>query len=223
MPNTEGSSLNCHQSSFQPSHQRLLSPNSNLHESTFNTPYFQPASTNGKPGSKLYHQLSSEDDSQINIITIGSYLVTLVCHYTIAEQQLQHLESCFREFVTKYKEYYYCHQSRKLPACLPTIHMLLHVADNIWQSGAMWAHIQWTHEWYCGTLGPMVKFWAAPFRNLSFSILHLSQVHHVKYTANLQPEIAPSASTNLIHVLGSLDSQPRSSESWTSTRLSRMS
>jgi hypothetical protein len=67
--------------------------------------------------------------------------------------------------------------------------MLLHVAQNIRQSGPMWAHAQWTNERFCGTLGPMVKRRSAPFRNLSLNLLRLSQVHRVKYTSNLRPNI----------------------------------
>ena len=74
-----------------------------------------------------------------------------------------------------------------LPACLPTIHLLLHLGRECLENcGPVWVYWQFVCERICGMLKRKAKNRAAADRNLSIGVLQVEQLNHLRFTSNFE-------------------------------------
>jgi hypothetical protein len=107
--------------------------------------------------------------------------VTMAVDYEITFDDCQTIKTLLEEFVSDYERLYYRYQLDRLRACLPTIHLLLHLADSILDCGPAWNFWQFPCERLCGMLKPMVHSRVSASRNLSLGILYLEQYKYLPF------------------------------------------
>ena len=106
--------------------------------------------------------------------------------YDISYDDIQQVKTLLKEFVHDYECLYYGYQQSRVAACLPTIHLLLHIGECLENCGPAWSYWQFTCERVCGMLKPKVKNRAAADRNLSLGILEEEQLNHLPFTSDFQ-------------------------------------
>lgn len=75
-------------------------------------------------------------------------------------------------------------QTCRLPACLPVMHQLLHVADGLQWLGPMHVYSQWGMERMCGMITRTAKSRVAANRNMELTLLQTEQKHVIGYVLN---------------------------------------
>src|SRR5262249_52506246 len=110
----------------------------------------------------------------------------------ITQADLQEIRRLFAEFVEHYEKEYYQYKEERLPACLSSIHYLLHVADMIQGMGPVRYYWQFPMERECGMLGPLVKSAVLPYANLASTIRLRESLHHVCFALKRQDLISPT-------------------------------
>jgi len=75
-------------------------------------------------------------------------------------------------------------QIHRLPACLPVMHQLLHVADGLMWLGPMHVYSQWGMERMCGMITRTAKSRVAANRNMEITLLLTEQKHMLGYVLN---------------------------------------
>jgi hypothetical protein len=71
----------------------------------------------------------------------------------------------------------YKYDTKRLPACLSTIHGLLHVADYIEWLGPPWAYWEFSMERLCGRLRKLVRSRVRPYAGLTNRAQILEEVN----------------------------------------------
>jgi hypothetical protein len=107
--------------------------------------------------------------------------VTMAVDYEVTFDDCQTIKTLLEEFVSDYERLYYRYQLDRVRACLPTIHLLLHLADSILDCGPAWNFWQFPCERLCGMLKPMVHCRVSASRNLSLGILYLEQYKYLPF------------------------------------------
>ena len=85
--------------------------------------------------------------------------------------------------------FYYQFQKERLSACTSCIHALLHVADDIRETGPVWINWAFGTEHYCGSLLPAVKLRSHPYTAMSNYMLHKVQVAQIRLRWGLAKEL----------------------------------
>ena len=109
--------------------------------------------------------------------------IEIAIDYEITHQDVENVKRLLREFVCGYERLYYRYSMRRLPACLSTFHLLLHVAESISDCGPTWAYWQFPCERICGMLKSKVNSRVYANRNLSIGILHEEQFKHLSFAS----------------------------------------
>lgn len=71
---------------------------------------------------------------------------------------------------------YYKYDTARLPACLATIHGLLHIADYIKWLGPSWAYWEFAMERLCGRLRKLVLSRVHPYSGLTKRALIIEEI-----------------------------------------------
>ncbi|KDQ05634.1 hypothetical protein BOTBODRAFT_85145, partial [Botryobasidium botryosum FD-172 SS1] len=87
--------------------------------------------------------------------------------YSIKQTDIRHIETRICKFVTEYERIYYKYKTARLPACLSTIHSLLHIPHYLQWLGPLWAYWEFAMERCCGRLRTLVLSRVEPYTNLS--------------------------------------------------------
>lgn len=89
---------------------------------------------------------------------------------------------------------FYQFDDRRLPTCLITIHVWLHIPDMIRRSGPVWAYWTWVMERFCGLLGQAVTSRKHPYASLYRRIRELQTLHAVRNIYDLHDRLPVSTS-----------------------------
>jgi hypothetical protein len=116
----------------------------------------------------------------------GNYMklvtaIDIAIDFEITFENVTKIKTLLREFVLEYEELYYQYNASRLPACLPTLHLLLHLADCISACGPSWVFWQFPCERICGMLKEKVKCRVSANRNLALGILHEDRLNHLPF------------------------------------------
>ncbi|KDQ05685.1 hypothetical protein BOTBODRAFT_122378, partial [Botryobasidium botryosum FD-172 SS1] len=77
---------------------------------------------------------------------------------------------------------YYKYKTARLPACLSTIHSLLHIPDYLEWLGPLWVYWEFAMERLCGRLRGLVWSRINPYNSLS----QRAQIYEEIYIADLK-------------------------------------
>lgn len=126
-------------------------------------------------------QLPDEDyDELVNLIDA----IHLCCDYEITTAEILAVESRLHRFVEYYERRYYNWRWERLPACLPVIHQVLHVAQGIRWAGPMYVYWQWPMERVCGMIAATAKSRVAANRNMAISMALNERRNHLPYVVS---------------------------------------
>ena len=127
--------------------------------------------------------------------------VEIAIDYEITHEEINEVKKLLSEFVSDYERLYYQYDKARLPLCLPTIHLLLHLGQSLENCGPAWAYWQYPCERICGMLKPKCKNRALANRTLSIRIVQDEQLNHLQfvsdYTESLRRVIKPDYSGSI--------------------------
>jgi hypothetical protein len=72
--------------------------------------------------------------------------ITIATDYSVTPDDIAQVRVQMERFVLHYHDSYYRYEQRRLSACKPVFHALLHVADCLEWLGPMWSYAQWCIE-----------------------------------------------------------------------------
>ena len=107
--------------------------------------------------------------------------IDIAIDYELTTEHINTVKTLLMEFVSNYEKLYYQYDTTRIPACLPTIHLLLHLHESISDCGPAWVFWQFPCERVCGMLKPMVQNRSIANRNLSLAILYREQFNHLPF------------------------------------------
>ena len=113
--------------------------------------------------------------------------ITLATDYSVTTGDITKIRDAMAQFVVHYHKEYYKFENKRLSACKPVFHALLHVADCIEWMGPMWSYSQWVVERMFSLWVPKVKLRSSATRNLSLELFRDVLVHSLRYTTELPP------------------------------------
>lgn len=105
----------------------------------------------------------------------------LACDYILTEGEIKVIDQRLRRFYSYYERRYYDKKWERLPACLPVLHQVLHVARGIESAGPMFVYWQWPMERVCGMIAASAKSRVSANRNMAISILLNEQRNYLPY------------------------------------------
>jgi len=111
--------------------------------------------------------------------------IDLAIDYEVLWEDIDHIKALLLDFVSDYKKLYYQYDRDRIAACLPTIHLLLHLHESISDCGPAWVFWQFPCERLCGMLKAMVHNRSQANRNLSLGILYREQYNHLHFATPL--------------------------------------
>jgi len=134
-------------------------------------------------------------------------VLNLCLQFEISKEEIDEIESGICKWVVDYEQcvppsvsenskaglihassLYYQHKSEWLPACLLTIHALLHIPDQIRWMGPCWTTWAFPIERQCGYFQHSIHSWQNLYMNMSQHLTDLSQLWQVKILYNLTDE-----------------------------------
>ncbi|CAE6475319.1 unnamed protein product [Rhizoctonia solani] len=112
--------------------------------------------------------------------------IVITClEFKLTSDDIEHLDSMVKLWVTQYEKYYYQYSADRLPVCPLTIHAILHIPYYIRQTGPLWASWAFVMERFCGHLLPAVKNRVRPYENLDNYVQRRAQMRIVSMIHNL--------------------------------------
>ena len=134
-------------------------------------------------------------------------ILNLCLQFEISKEEINEIEPGIHEWVVDYKwcippfvsenlkassihtsSLYYQHKPEWLPACLLTIHALLHIPDQIRWMGPCWTTWAFPIERQCRYFQHIIYSQLNPYANMSQHLTDLSQLQQVKILYNLTDE-----------------------------------
>ncbi|RXW22118.1 hypothetical protein EST38_g3746 [Candolleomyces aberdarensis] len=112
-------------------------------------------------------------------------LVRICLQFELTAEDLQILRDGFPNWVLQYEKLYYQFKPECLPLCPLTIHAVLHIPDNIVETGPVWTSWAFPTERFCGRLLPAIRSWRHPFANLDNYVVASSQLNQIKVKYDL--------------------------------------
>ncbi|KAF8312374.1 hypothetical protein DL93DRAFT_2149474 [Clavulina sp. PMI_390] len=110
-------------------------------------------------------------------------LITLQFSFTLAE--IEDLRELIIEWVTTYEKLYYQYNVKRLKYCFLPLHALLHVPDDIINSGPPCNTWTFVMERWCLYMTNGVTSRAHPFTTLAFYVYHGAQLNDIQSRYNL--------------------------------------
>ncbi|KAJ7245754.1 hypothetical protein C8J57DRAFT_1082207 [Mycena rebaudengoi] len=93
------------------------------------------------------------------------------------------------EWVQLYEKYYYKYEPSRLPVCVLTLHAMLHIPDDILNSGPMWCYWNYVTERYVGFIVRSSKSRKNPYASFARRIRDIAQNTAIKVKYHLQQEL----------------------------------
>ncbi|KAJ2930473.1 hypothetical protein H1R20_g6626, partial [Candolleomyces eurysporus] len=107
-------------------------------------------------------------------------LVRICLQFELTAEDVQTLRDGFPNWVLQYEKLYYQFKPERLPICPLTIHAVLHIPDNIVETGPVWTSWAFPTERFCGRLLPAIRSRRHPFANLDNFVVASSQLNQIK-------------------------------------------
>jgi hypothetical protein len=95
--------------------------------------------------------------------------------HAMSDQQLDTAEELLHDFHDEFMQLYYQKRLDRLHFCRMSMHLVLHLADQVHRQGPLPSRSQWTLERTIGLLRSMVRQPSNPFENLSQQVIKHAQ------------------------------------------------
>ena len=118
--------------------------------------------------------------------------ITLATDYSVTTRDITKIHNTMAQFVVHYHQEYYRFEKKRLSACKPVFHAILHVADCIEWMGPMWSYSQWVVERMFSLWVPKVKLRSSATRNLVLALLRDVLVGSLRFTTELTSKTPPT-------------------------------
>ncbi|KAI0039304.1 hypothetical protein FA95DRAFT_1585314 [Auriscalpium vulgare] len=126
------------------------------------------------------------------------HLINLCLQFEITREEIDEVRQGFIEWVKAYERLYYQFSPERLPACVVTVHALLHIADSIEFIGPVWTTWAFPIERQCGHFQRCIKSRRNCFVNMDNYLCDATQLSQIKLLYNLTDALslkpAPRAS-----------------------------
>ena len=133
--------------------------------------------------------------------------IEILIDYKITAQDLERAKDLLIEFYSDYERLYYRYNVERIAACLPTMHLILHLVESVQDCGPGWVYWQFPCERVCGLLKPKVKNRMTFNRNLSLAILQEEQLNNLRFATTYKQSTKPSAAARLTVEIGNVSYQ----------------
>ncbi|KAF9073420.1 hypothetical protein BDP27DRAFT_1381742 [Rhodocollybia butyracea] len=96
--------------------------------------------------------------------------------FTITRVEIENLRKSIIKWVHEYERLYFHYDPKRLPVCTLTVHIIVHLPDNILFCGPSWSTWTFWGERFCGLLQTQVSSHLAPFANLTNCLIYAAYV-----------------------------------------------
>ncbi|KAF7331329.1 hypothetical protein MKEN_00010500 [Mycena kentingensis (nom. inval.)] len=129
-------------------------------------------------------------------------LIKMCLQFVITKEEIAALRVRFAKWVQEYERLYYRYLKSRLPACTLTIHILLHIADNILNLGPSWVYWTFWIERFSGWLKRSIESRRYPWANMNQRVLNHIYIEQLRARFDFSAEYAafapPAASVSAL-------------------------
>ncbi|KAF9063147.1 hypothetical protein BDP27DRAFT_1427198 [Rhodocollybia butyracea] len=117
-------------------------------------------------------------------------IMFLSSKFTITRNKVNDLRKTIIEWVHEFKRLYFQYDTKRLPVCTLTIHIILYLCDDILFCGPSWSTWTLWGERFCGFLQNQVSSHSAPFANLTNRLIYAAYLTQIVSCFDLSEVLA---------------------------------